>query len=192
MKVKSIILAAALFALGGSVVRAQDSAFQFGIQGGTTAATLSEAASGGVNGFHAGLSGLVNLPLYFSIQPSVLYEQADTNTGSAAAQQVKTHNITIPVALQWGPDLGLLRPFVQAVPYASFNVGSETSDGSDISINKSQFGVGLGGGLIIWRIQIAVRYNWGLGDWATVKSDGLSGVSGQKFNSFTASAAIFF
>lgn len=204
MKTRLFALALAAIISCNTALFARDSFFNFGIQGGVNAASFNNVKTGGIDGFHAGVTGLIKLPLYISIQPSILYDQSKTNIEAVDASKILSQNLTIPVSVQWGPDLGLIRLFAQVVPYASLNLGLKGYDANNNKVDnatvqalkdevkKCQFGVGLGGGVCVWNLQLGLRYNWGLGDWANVKSSGINAMKGQKYNSFTASLAFFF
>lgn len=139
----------------------------FGVIGGlnfSNAPKASEFADGSAfkmaTLYHAGLTYQYKFTLGFSVQPSILYQVKGTNLlaedGSTVQEKLRDGSIEIPVALQWGPDLLLFRPYVEAVPYIGFNVMHE----GNFSPEKFQGGVGLGGGIEIWKLQISARYNW--------------------------------
>jgi len=192
---------------------AQDVAGHWGIQGGVNTdkfSTVDQLKSivdnKAVAGWHIGLTCKLDLPLYFSIQPSVLYENKNSNvyysiepdvTKTALSTQVKTHNINVPIAVQWGPDLGFIRPFVEAVPFADFLLGGNFDTSRDLSLeikdylNTVQFGVGLGAGIEIWKLQFKLRYNWKFGTWKDVSANPFKDWNGQQ-QGLTASVAFFF
>lgn len=107
----------------------------------------------------------------FSLQPEVLYRSKSIETvvfGETLATTTSSF-IEIPVNVQWGVDLLMLRPFVFASPYVGFNVGNKISGISEtITNSKITGGVGLGLGLEISKFQITAKYNWdfgGVADW---------------------------
>lgn len=210
---KKLLTALTVLLLTGAMASAQNSSCHFGIQAGVPFSKMNfkefESSIKSRAGFNVGASLLIKLPLYFSIQPSVLYEQSILNVPSAVSvaveeqPAVKQNMLVVPLSIQWGPDLGLLRPFVQVVPFAAYNFTiNPIGNISNIEqlrqcVNKFQYGIGAGGGLDIWRIQISLRYNWGLGLWADVKQTqtwaGMwQNVKDGKCNSFTVSLAYFF
>lgn len=142
-------------------------------------------------GWHVGATWELKLPLYFAIQPSVLYEQGNTKVESVKATM---KDIIVPIAIQWGPDLGIIRPYVQAVPYADFVLGVNLEDVGDAKeyFKNTQFGCGLGAGLEIWKLQISARYNWAFGSWQTMTESNPFKDLGGKKQSFTLSLAFFF
>lgn len=159
-----------------------DAGFHIGLEGGVTLKdfkSLKEFNVRALPGAHAGINFSIKLPMYFSIQPSVHYEWTRSDYEwtrpdlTPAEGRLNMHNIQIPVAVQWGPDLGILRPFVQVVPFADFNLGTNlkindlgkwTKEDLKAMVNRVQFGLGLGGGLEVWRIQLSARYNWNFND----------------------------
>lgn len=179
---------------------AQGVSCHFGIQGGFVSSGFRGLDVKNLPGWDAGATMLMHMPLFFSLQPSVVYERSRLNVpvpeyeGSVAVAQ---NLITVPVALQWGPDLGMFRPFIQAVPYMSVNLKSAPEQGLDVwetvcsEVRKFQYGFGIGAGLEIWKIQLSFRYNWGMGTWADVRNADMN-LSNRKYNSLNVSLAIFF
>ena len=102
----------------------------------------------------------------FSLQPEVLYRSKSIETVAFDQTLVTTTSsfIELPVNVQWGIDLLMLRPFVFASPYVGFNIGNKISGISEtITTNKVTGGVGLGLGLEISKLQITAKYNWDFG-----------------------------
>lgn len=181
-KVFASLLLTMLLALPSA---AQKVSFHMGVQGGVTLDKLTSAVEtfkgGMLPGWHAGLTFDLKLPAYFSIQPSVNFQQSRSKVlvdDVMDPVNMNSNLINVPVAIQWGPDLGLVRLFAQLVPYVDFAVGggykladeqgNVTWQSTSKYLQTAQFGVGVGGGLEVWRIQISARYNWGLGDWRTM------------------------
>ncbi len=127
-------------------------------------------------GWNAGLTCLVDLPLGFSLQPSLVYSQKNTNVSESVAQNMGY--VELPVSVQWGPDLLVFRPFIDVTPYVGYAVTNKTfalktalgSTGTDVREDRSwdgkerlEYGLGLGGGINVWRLQILARYCWNFG-----------------------------
>lgn len=177
-KLFACLILAVSVCLGAS---AQSVACHFGVQGGVTLAKLQDLQASlhgaALPGWHAGATFELKLPAYFSIQPSVNFEQSRTKLPQAAEpSNLNINCINVPLALQWGPDLGVVRLYAQAVPFVDFMLGGGCTgawnpDWGQVKDNlrKAQFGVGVGGGLEFWRIQMSFRYNWGFGNWSAVK-----------------------
>jgi hypothetical protein len=123
--------------------------------------------------------------------------------------------LELPVSFQWGPDLLLFRPFVDVSPYigyalvydASFqvlgNVGAQlimNNKGGWGNINRFEYGVGVGGGIEVWKFQLVCRYNWNFGSLLNMNLNGDSDgqlllekvVSGKNFGGVTLSLALLF
>lgn len=182
-KILSATILSLLFVIG---VRAQDSSCHFGFQGGVSLnkyTTMAELKSN-IAGWHAGVTLLVKMPAFFAFQPAVQFERsnADVPVDNNSVARFNVNTLNIPLALQWGPDLGFCRIFAEAAPYVDINLAAKLSD-TDMkdSIKKAQFGMGAGLGVDIWRIQLKVRYNWGFGDWRQMTSSNpFSDLSGKK------------
>lgn len=146
-------------------------------------------------GWNVGVTYALNLPLGFSLQPSLVYTQStasiDMNlvpselssfTGNLKANMTQViGSVTLPVSLQWGPDLIVARPFIDVTPYVGYSlvnkvkgsIGSATADGSVIieetGNNAFDYGVGIGAGVNVWKLQAIVRYNWNFGPLGDIK-----------------------
>ena len=57
---------------------------------------------------------------------------------------------------------------------------------------KLNYGIGVGAGIDIWRLQISGRYNWDLGKVADYKWEGVDTFKGGKSKGFQLSLALFF
>ena len=125
---------------------------KFGVFGGATFPSVKTIQKGAQTGVILGAACQLDLPLGFAIQPSLMYNS------------VKFDSIEVPVSFQWGPDLLIFRPFLEVAPY----VGYKLSD-----IKGLGYGIGLGGGLEVWRFQATCRYNWNLED-VLVKHKGVT------------------
>jgi len=121
-------------------------------------------------GWHAGLTMAVDLPMGFSLQPSLVYSHKEAlltdNSGLSMSY------IELPVSVQWGPDLLVFRPFLDCTPYLGYAVSNISYLTGDATFENKEwagkqrleYGLGLGGGLEIWRFQIVARYNWNFGN----------------------------
>ena len=152
----------------------------FGVTVGASSMNFDEVKAGSFANYHAGLTYKFDLPLGFSIQPSVQYhlrgsvvEEAITNKTPLDYQN---GYVEVPVSLQWGPDLILFRPYFDVTPFVGYTIINPISkdtiidDALDIYNNKTwdgldrlQYGVGVGFGVELWKLQIVGRYNWGFG-----------------------------
>lgn len=121
-------------------------------------------------GWSVGGTCLVDLPLGFSLQPSLLYHQKGANISNEISQNMGY--LELPVSLQWGPDLLIFRPFVDVTPYIGYALSNRLSAsvaGMDVSSDswtgkeRFEYGLGIGGGLNVWKLQVIARYNWNFG-----------------------------
>ena len=143
-------------------------------------------------GWSAGATCLVDLPLGFSIQPSLLYHQKGANITNEIAQNMGF--IELPVSVQWGPDLLVFRPFLDVTPYIGYALSNEvTTSLADFKFSSWQgkerfeYGLGIGAGINVWKLQLIARYNWNFGSlynvegWDDIKSE-LKGLSAENEN----------
>lgn len=123
-------------------------------------------------GWNVGVSCLVDLPLGFSVQPSLVYIQkgADYSVIDALSMEQKVGSINLPVSVQWGPDLIVARPFLDVTPYLGYSLMNKLEGGlagvikGEASLkNAFEYGVGVGAGINVWKVQAIVRYNWNFG-----------------------------
>ncbi len=176
MKKLLFVLAAVLFT--ASVASAKGG---FGVTAGLNynSTKIQDIKTDARAGFNVGLTYQMNLPLGFSLQPSLLYTQKngamsfsgngllDKFLSEAMVQSVGS--LVVPVSVQWGPDLIVARPFLDVTPYVGYALSNKLkSTDKDVSSvlegEKSlDYGVGLGAGVNVWKLQAIVRYNWSFG-----------------------------
>lgn len=181
----------------------------WGITGGINleASKFSEVDIKARTGWSAGLIYSYDLPLGFSLQPSIVYHQKGTNVTEQVAQNMGY--IEVPVSVQWGPDLLLFRPFLDATPYIGYAITNQTKisvpgvkdivSGSWEGKERLEYGLGLGAGINIWKLQFIARYNWSFGSiynvegWDYLK-DQITGLkkTNDNFGGVTLSLAILF
>ena len=190
---KKFIAAAALFLMSLSFGD-KLSAGNFGILGGANFCTTSIAGikSESMTQWHAGLSYKMNLPLGFHIQPTLLYNVKGSDFNLSETDFTVGY-LEFMASVQWGIDLILFRPFLDVSPYVGYGV----NHAGDLSLawkefgNPLGYGVGVGGGLDIWRFQLVARYNWDFGQ--IFKPDqSVSPVVDARFRGVTLSLAYFF
>lgn len=132
----ALVCVVALFAAPGA-----KALIKYGVVGGATFTDMKNVEVGTQTGWHLGATAQIDLPLGFAVQPSLIYNSKVDST------------VEVPVSLQWGPDLLIFRPFVEVAPYVGYKFTSTAG---------LEYGVGLGGGLEVWRFQASCRYNWNL------------------------------
>ena len=196
-----MVLLAVLMIMGLSQVSAQT---RFGVVGGVnfSESNYRQWENDKIVQYQAGLTCLVKLPHGFAIQPSLLYQAKGLRYDPAAGTDVqnvaqsidvKMGFIEVPVSIQWGIDLLVVRPYIEVVPFIGCAVANNGHDWNDL--NRFEGGVGVGGGIDIWKFQIAARYNWNLGN-LTKTGSTLNETSGEfiksNFRGVTLSLAFLF
>ncbi|MGN0201625.1 MAG: porin family protein [Candidatus Cryptobacteroides sp.] len=183
---------------------------RFGITGGLTSssASLKNFDTRDVSLYHVGISAELPLGLGFGIQPSLLYQVKGMSLdriGSSSAGEIvnsiegKFGYVELPVQIQWGPDLLLFRPYVFAEPFIGYRVHSDysSSAGQDLfkeELKKVEYGLGVGAGIDIWKLQVSAKWFWNFGN---VYQGGSSSTaesvkSMNNFHGLAVSVAIFF
>jgi hypothetical protein len=173
----------------------------FGIVGGASFLELKNLNMSKTTGFHAGFTYKFNLPVGFSIQPSLVYHMkaAATETDNVDVN-LKVGYLELPLSIQWGPDLLIFRPFLDVSPFIGYGLnfnceagipgGAEMDKGDWKDLRRFEYGLGLGGGLEIWKFQFTCRYHWNLGNLAAAES--VKAVTKTNFNGVTLSVALLF
>ena len=135
--------------------------FRLGIKAGATFSKFStdyDVLKDNNTGFQVGLMSRIKIPIIgLAIHPELLY----TSIGS---DESKLNYFQVPVNLQWGVDLKVVRPFIQAGPYWGYALGSSGDNKFSLSkIHRSDWGLGLGAGIELFNhLQVAFKYDWGL------------------------------
>lgn len=210
---KSLIVAALVAALAfctdASAQRYLSS--RVGLMGGFTSseAKIKNVDSKSVSLYHIGLTAELPLGGGFAIQPSVLYQvkgaSAD-NVGDLSVSELgksfetKVGYLEVPVQIQWGPDLMLFRPYAFAEPFVGYRISSsnkETAKAFKDELKKVEYGLGLGAGIDVWRLQFSVKYFWNFGKIYETGDTAESTIrdavnNGNNFNGIMASVAFFF
>jgi hypothetical protein len=129
-----------------------------------------------------GFASQFKIPLIgLGIQPELLYS---VNKG-------KDNSIgyfNVPINLRWQPlPIPLVKPVILVGPYFGYAVNFKGFNNFKDKINRFSWGIGLGAGVEIWKLQIEGRYNWGLQDLSKEKN-----TFKLKNNVFTLSAVYFF
>ena len=201
---KRIVLMAVIMA--ASILFCSDVSAQnrWGITGGvtTSSAKLKDLGNSTVTNFHAGLTYRFDLPFGLSFQPSLLYSVKGAKVSDL---DFSMGYLELMPSVQWGPDLLLFRPFLDVSPFVGYGINTKvkadfSKDALQDSLNKLEYGVGVGFGLDVWRLQLIGRYNWNFGGiMAAHNGDGLfndtvikDALKGSDYAGFTLTAAILF
>lgn len=181
----------AAFAIAGTANVAKA---QFGIKGGIYTTKLSninkEFKFKDNIGYQAGILYSHHVTPGFVIQPELLFINRTATIApkqsmpGATNEKIELQYLQIPLSIQYGFNLVVVRPYVQAVPHISYAIGKNHNAGSWDDLNRFTGGVGLGVGADLWKFQVNVRYNWdiskvGEGEkgtydgWKTSKQKGL-------------------
>ena len=169
---------------------ANASAQRLGVSAGANFTSMQNIDQSSATGYFVGGTAQFRLPLGFSLQPSLLYSAKVSEVGSTALSTLKMNvgYVELPVSVQWGPDLLVFRPFLDITPYVGYALHSniksvasevdlglgqlnelrdeamkEVKKGFKSMVNDLEYGLGLGGGLEVWRFQVICRYNWNFG-----------------------------
>lgn len=169
---KRILVLLTVLAIAANV----DAKVRVGIKGGANFATFSKSKFYDFShrtGWHAGVMMNVGLPFGLTIQPELLYSSKgvtripipptvrplDYILGfGTPLTKLSVNYIEIPIDLQWGIKLPLVRPYLSLTPYASYMTNSSFAMKD---VNKWDGGVGVGAGVDVWKFQLAIKYFWG-------------------------------
>lgn len=136
----------------------------FGIKGGVNVSSLGDFSNSSLSyyfssnvGFSAGIVTSFALPVQgMTIQPELYYLSGGYKTPYGKNSIGYLH---LPVNLQVGLDLILLRPFVMVSPYIGYAL-HESDEFSRDKYSRFDYGIGVGGGIDFWKFQVQVKYNW--------------------------------
>jgi len=172
MMKKTLLLLLATIVLTGTT----DAKIRMGLKGGLNFASFSTKSLNFDNrtGWHAGLMMNIGLPLGLSLQPELLYSAKGVNNAAIAMNPDSPMDMTmgyieIPVELQWGIKLPLIRPYISLAPYLSYAVNDNISV---MTLKKWDKGIGIGAGVDIWKLQVSVKYVWGFGELNSQRNSG--------------------
>ena len=190
---KKVLLMSALLLLIGYAADAQ----KFGIKGGLNFTNLADISENiedtyaNRTGSHIGIMYQAKIPVIgLAIQPELLYMRTGAkNTGDG----IYTDNLVLPVNLQLGLDLIMIRPYILVAPYVTYALGKGAgfADAKWDDINRFNYGIGAGVGIDIWKLQIVGKYNWDMGP--LTKEDYMEGgFENAKLKGFQLSVGFFF
>lgn len=174
---KRFLIIAAIAMMAFSVASSAQS--RFGVTAGMNfnSAKIQDVKMDAQAGWNVGLTYNLDLPLGFSLQPSLVYTQKGAFIGDKdlAGITQKVGALNLPVSVQWGPDLLVARPFIDVTPYVGYSLFNKAeTEVLGVAEEKSgknafDYGLGVGAGLNVWKLQVIVRYNWNFGVLGSLK-----------------------
>ena len=202
---KRFLIIAAIAMMAFSVASSAQS--RFGVTAGMNfnSAKIQDVKMDAQAGWNVGLTYKLDLPLGFSLQPSLVYTQKGAFIGDKdlAGITQKVGALNLPVSVQWGPDLLVARPFIDVTPYVGYSLFNKAeAEVLGVAEEKSgknafDYGLGVGAGLNVWKLQVIVRYNWNFGvlgslkDFAGVDLGDLN-AENETFGGISVNVAFFF
>ena len=190
---RKFIVAAAFF-LMSLCFADNSSAINYGVVGGANFRTYNPKDIGAetLTQWHAGVVTKFNLPQGFQLQPALVYSVKDVELfPREGADDVSAHSVgylELIASVQWGIDLILFRPFLDVSPFVGYSARSLTNIAT-VGRSGLEYGVGLGGGLQVWRFQVTAKYNWNFG---FLSPEGTGKVRDTEFSGVSLSLAYFF
>ncbi len=145
--------------------------FKYGIKGGIDFISVDKFVVGEISeavstytGFTAGVAFSFDLPVQgMTLQPELKYASKGARVRYGGDDvNLRIDYIELPVNLQVGLDLILMRPFITLSPYIGYAVYHTPAEIGWEHFGRFEYGIGVGGGLDIWRFQLQLTYNWNL------------------------------
>jgi len=145
--------------------------YRYGVVAGQNVATITGKRSDSqdvMTGLAGGLAAQVIWPKGFVFQPEVLYSQKGCMFSDNGLSYTINY-VEVPIKMMYRLHISRVQPFVFAAPYGAYSF-QVTQNGNVLDddafytdqIKKVDFGIGVGGGFDVWRIQIAFKYSWGI------------------------------
>ena len=166
---KIAFILVSLFLLGGVAANAQGVIVKAGFN--YTSVSSVEDLKTGKTGWQVGAGMQTESWEGFTLQPELVYKVRGVTLEDAT--KLSMNYVELPVNVQWGPDLLIARPFVFAGPFVGYNFkpsGKGISEEEVNALRRFEWGVGIGLGINIWKLQVAGKYNWNFGSFADVTS----------------------
>jgi len=172
MKRLSIFLAVLLFIAAGNTVSAQSVIIKGGLNYSNVDLEGKNFDVKDGSGWHFGAAYQTGSVLGFSLQPELLYSVQGVNIFDNQMEiQKKSSYLELPVNIQWGIDLIAAKPFIMLTPKIAYNIKNwANKEASNSLVNQLinektnlEYGIGVGAGLNIWKLQITAKYEWNFG-----------------------------
>lgn len=174
----------------------------FGVKAGINMSSIDRTHVKDNLGYQAGLVFHSELPLWFSLQPELLFHVKGARVTDLKNGAFGLGYLEVPVNVQWGPYFmdRNIRVFVQGTPFIGYAISKDMKDasGNDYdwkNINRFEYGAGAGVGVKLWAFQLTCQYNWNFGKLADAKFADLvfhELLSRSNFSGYTISLAIIF
>lgn len=182
-------------AKGGSFV-------EIGVKGGMSFTSISYVKPGNISetinshaGFNVGVALKVKLPVKgLILQPEIAYVSKGSTFRGDVNLDVRMGYVEVPLGIQYGLDLIFFRPFLELSPYIGYAVSNSWESKSlleDVTwndINRLEYGLGVGAGVDVWKLQVKVKYNWNFGN----LTDLIEQINKANFRGLELSLAFFF
>ncbi|MBQ7221907.1 MAG: PorT family protein [Bacteroidales bacterium] len=105
----------------------------------------------------------------FSVQPELVFNKKGSKLDNV---NWELSYLQVPVNIQWGPDLLIVRPFVQATPFVGYCLSNKLNGSGNQHISettkelasKLEYGIALGAGVELFDlVQFTAKYAWNFG-----------------------------
>ncbi len=156
---KAVLIIIAAVCLAGTT----DAQIRFGIKGGVNFNdfnyTMQDLTLDNSTGWQAGVLLQFKIPVIgLGVQPELLYsvKKAEVDGESNSIKYLE-----IPLNIRWQFKLPVIHPYILVGPYFSYATDF-SGDAFKNGLDRFDWGIGLGGGVEIWRFQLGLRYSWGL------------------------------
>ena len=209
---KRLLTIAAILFLGLTAAQAKGG---FGVKAGVNfpANSIKDIKEVSPASYHVGMAYNLNIPVVgLSFQPALQYSLKQSAVGvdtgidaldNMTMEKVSMGYLELMASLQWGLDLIIARPFLDVSPFVGYALngdGAIKQLWSADMVNKLDYGIGLGAGLDLWKLQFVCRYNWNFGNMMKAADTVENGnilekykmVKGADFGGLTLSLAYFF
>ncbi|MBQ8422204.1 MAG: outer membrane beta-barrel protein [Bacteroidales bacterium] len=188
---------------------------RFGIKGGinVTSLDVENMESIGALGYSAGITWQWNLPLWFAIQPDLMYHVKATNL-DAIGSQLSLGTVELTPNIQWGPRFANknVRIFAQASPFIGYAVSKDVTAGTAGTIspeiqeildqygvkgdwtaaNRFTYGCGAGVGIQLWALQVTAQYVWNFGSLTNLSGASWDDFNDSNFGGYNVTVALMF
>lgn len=177
MKRLTVVLTAALLLLCAVTASAEGVLVKGGVTSWNVADNGNKAFSQKYTGWHAGIGYQTASVGGFSFQPELLFNVKGAKINDDL--KWKMSYLELPINIQWGIDLLVARPFIYASPYLGYCISNKPVTSLPVpaefenlfkNAKRFEYGIGIGAGINLWKLQIAGKYSWNFGPVADIKN----------------------